>query len=154
MWVHGRLTYQYSFVSYCSLVSGRSSIASTSVHCVTIMPPLSSTIHEETSNLIESLNRRQKDLQEFQIPRLRDFKGSLATQQQYAAELRDDLEHFGKNVQVSIFAVSWNVREYLLSSVVEPWFTSRRPRAGTRATGSCSSRSTIHKLSWPVRFSP
>lgn len=67
------------------------------------MPPLTvtSAIHEETANLVELLNRRQRDIQGFQIPRLRDFEGSLAIQQQYAAELREDLELFGINVQVS-----------------------------------------------------
>ncbi|KAF8518976.1 Sec20-domain-containing protein, partial [Hysterangium stoloniferum] len=63
------------------------------------MPPLPSTLTEETTQLIASLNRSQKDLQEFQIPRLRDFKGSLAVQQQYAAEAREDLETFGRSVQ-------------------------------------------------------
>ena len=69
------------------------------------MPPLPSTIHEETTNLVDSLTRRQKDLQEFQIPRLREFKGSLATQQQYAGEIREDLEVFTKSVQVGILVV-------------------------------------------------
>jgi len=63
------------------------------------MPPLPSTLTEETTQLIDSLNRSQKDLQEFQIPRLRDFKGSLAVQQQYAGEIREDLETFGRKVQ-------------------------------------------------------
>jgi protein transport protein SEC20 len=34
------------------------------------------------------MQRRAKDLEDFQIPRLRDWKGSLAIQQQYASELR------------------------------------------------------------------
>ena len=63
------------------------------------MPPLPSTIEEETANLVDLLTRRQKDLQEFQIHRLEGYKGSLATQQQYAAELREDLELFARNVQ-------------------------------------------------------
>ena len=64
------------------------------------MPPIRSTIQQETTDLIDTLSRRQKDLQEFQIPRLRDYKGPLATQQQYAGEIRDDLELFSKSVKV------------------------------------------------------
>jgi protein transport protein SEC20 len=75
------------------------------------MPPLPSTIQEETANLVDSLTRRQKDLQEFQIPRLRDLKGSLATQQQYAAEIREDLELFAKSVQVGISVAIQDVRD-------------------------------------------
>ncbi|KAF8586367.1 Sec20-domain-containing protein [Ramaria rubella] len=63
------------------------------------MPPLHSTLQVETANLVDLLTRRQKDIQEFQISRLRDFTGSLATQQQHAAELREDLETFARNVK-------------------------------------------------------
>ncbi|TDL22865.1 Sec20-domain-containing protein [Rickenella mellea] len=62
------------------------------------MPPLPSTIDDETTRAVESLNRRQKDLTSYQIPRLRDCKGPLSTQQQYAAELKDDLDAFGQQV--------------------------------------------------------
>ncbi|KIJ55654.1 hypothetical protein M422DRAFT_240265 [Sphaerobolus stellatus SS14] len=63
------------------------------------MPPIRSTVQQETIDLIDSLSRRQKDLQEFQIPRLRDYKGPLITQQQYAGEIRDDLEIFSKSLK-------------------------------------------------------
>ncbi|KAF8523007.1 Sec20-domain-containing protein [Gautieria morchelliformis] len=86
------------------------------------MPPLPCTIQKETANLVESLTRRQKDLEEFQIPRLREFKGSLAAQQRYAAELQEDLELFGKNVQVSMSA------ENTLDSLVEDQERERERR--------------------------
>ncbi|KAH9962933.1 Sec20-domain-containing protein [Russula dissimulans] len=45
-----------------------------------------------TNASIAAIQRRQNDLREFQIPRLRGCSESLAVQQQYAAELREDLE--------------------------------------------------------------
>ncbi|KAI0642642.1 Sec20-domain-containing protein [Trametes meyenii] len=69
------------------------------------MPPLPSALDEETSNLISSLGRRQKDLAEFQIPRLRQCTGPLSVQQQYAAELRDDLDTFARQVETLDVAV-------------------------------------------------
>ncbi|EMD35457.1 hypothetical protein CERSUDRAFT_96573 [Gelatoporia subvermispora B] len=62
------------------------------------MPPIPSTLDEQTSALIASLQRRQKDLAEFQIPRLRTCTGPLATQQQFAVELREDLDAFSRQV--------------------------------------------------------
>ncbi|KAI0326134.1 Sec20-domain-containing protein [Cubamyces sp. BRFM 1775] len=69
------------------------------------MPPLPSTLDEETTNLIASIERRQKDLSDFQIPRLRQCTGPLALQQQYAAELRDDLDVLSKQVETLDVAV-------------------------------------------------
>lgn len=66
------------------------------------MPPIPSQLDEETLNLISSLQRRRKDLGEFQIPRLSTCKGPLATQQRYAAELREDLDLFAKQVEVRV----------------------------------------------------
>ncbi|PCH35279.1 Sec20-domain-containing protein [Wolfiporia cocos MD-104 SS10] len=63
------------------------------------MPPLPSTLDENTQAYIEALRRRQKDLSEFQIQRLRTFSGPLATQQRYAAELREDLDVFARQVE-------------------------------------------------------
>ncbi|CAL1699491.1 unnamed protein product [Somion occarium] len=60
------------------------------------MAPLPSTLDEEATALIDNLDRRKKDLLDFQIPRLRDFKGPLVTQQQYAAELHDDVDTFAR----------------------------------------------------------
>jgi protein transport protein SEC20 len=65
------------------------------------MPPIPSTLDEDVRAQLESLSRRQKDLQTFQIPRLRSFDGALATQQQYAAELREDIEAFARQLEVS-----------------------------------------------------
>lgn len=64
------------------------------------MPPLPSALDEETTDLISLIERRQKDLADFQLPRLRQCTGPLSLQQQYAAELRDDLDAFAKQVEV------------------------------------------------------
>ena len=64
------------------------------------MPPLPSAIDEETANTIASLERRQKDLADFQLPRLRSCTGPLSLQQQYAAEVRDDLDVFARQLEV------------------------------------------------------
>ncbi|KAH9855337.1 Sec20-domain-containing protein [Lenzites betulinus] len=69
------------------------------------MPPLPSSLDEESSNLISSLERRQKDLAGFQIPRLRQCTGPLSQQQQYAAELRDDLDVFSTQLETLDIAV-------------------------------------------------
>ncbi|KAH9899354.1 Sec20-domain-containing protein [Cubamyces lactineus] len=69
------------------------------------MPPLPSALDEETADLIASIERRQKDLSDFQIPRLRQCTGPLALQQQYAAELRDDLDVLAKQVETLDVAV-------------------------------------------------
>jgi hypothetical protein len=66
-----------------------------------IMPPLPTSFDDATSTSITSIQRRQNDLREFQIPRLRDCSESLAVQQQYAAELREDLETITHLVEVS-----------------------------------------------------
>ncbi|KAJ3003039.1 hypothetical protein NUW54_g5514 [Trametes sanguinea] len=69
------------------------------------MPPLPSALDEETTNLITLLERRQKDIADFQIPRLRQCTGPLSLQQQYAAELRDDLDAFARQVEMLDVAV-------------------------------------------------
>jgi protein transport protein SEC20 len=66
------------------------------------MPPLPTTFDDATNASIASIQRRQNDLREFQIPRLRGCTESLAVQQQYAAELRDDLETITRLVEVSM----------------------------------------------------
>jgi protein transport protein SEC20 len=66
------------------------------------MPPIPTTYDDETNNLIASIQRRQKDLSELQIPRLRDCRESLAVQQNLAAELREDVDTVGKQIEVSI----------------------------------------------------
>ncbi|EED83128.1 predicted protein [Postia placenta Mad-698-R] len=63
------------------------------------MAPIPSTLDETTRKLVESLDRRRKDLSEFQIQRLRTCTGPLPVQQQYAAELREDLDIFTRQVE-------------------------------------------------------
>jgi protein transport protein SEC20 len=67
-----------------------------------IMPPLPTTFDDAINASIASIQRRQNDLREFQIPRLRGCSESLAVQQQYAAELREDLETITHLVEVNI----------------------------------------------------
>ena len=69
------------------------------------MPPLPTTFDDATNASITSIQRRQHDLREFQIPRLRNCSESLATQQQYATELRDDLETVQRIIEVRIRGV-------------------------------------------------
>ena len=69
------------------------------------MPPLPLTFDDATSASIASIQRRQSDLRDFQIPRLRGCGESLATQQQYAAELREDLETVMRLIEVRIHGV-------------------------------------------------
>jgi hypothetical protein len=68
------------------------------------MPPLPTTFDDATKASITSIQRRQNDLREFQIPRLRGCSDSLSVQQQYAAELREDLESITHLVEVSTHA--------------------------------------------------
>lgn len=63
------------------------------------MPPIPFTFSEDTSRLISAAKRRQADLIEFQIPRLRSCKGPLSLQQNLAAELREDIESFVRQVE-------------------------------------------------------
>ena len=67
------------------------------------MPPLPTTFDDATNASIATIQRRQIDLREFQLPRLRGCSESLALQQQYAAELREDLETIMRFVEVSPF---------------------------------------------------
>ncbi|KAI9509038.1 Sec20-domain-containing protein [Russula earlei] len=64
------------------------------------MPPLPTTFDDATNASIASIERRQNDLRDFQIPRLRGCSASLAVQQQYAAELREDLDTITRLVEV------------------------------------------------------
>ena len=66
------------------------------------MPPLPTTFDDATDTSIASIQRRQNDLREFQLPRLRGCSDSLTVQQQYAAELREDLETITRLVEVSL----------------------------------------------------
>ncbi|QRV89830.1 hypothetical protein RhiJN_17848 [Ceratobasidium sp. AG-Ba] len=63
------------------------------------MPPISSPLFTEAQTTYEGISRRLKDLNEYQIPRLRDCKGPLTLQQQFAAELRDDIDALAKRLE-------------------------------------------------------
>lgn len=65
----------------------------------TIMAPIPSLLPPETQDAVASLSRRQKDIIDFQIPRLRTCTGPLVTQQQLSAELREDVEVFARNLE-------------------------------------------------------
>lgn len=66
------------------------------------MPPIPSTFDEETTQTIASIERRQNDISQFQIPRLRSCKGPLVAQQNLAAELREDLDVIARQVEVCL----------------------------------------------------
>ena len=66
------------------------------------MPPVPPKFDQETTDLIESIERRRKDIDTFQLPRLESCTSSLSTQQQYASELRDDIEILAKQIDVSV----------------------------------------------------
>lgn len=65
------------------------------------MPPIPLKLDQETVDLIESIERRRKDIDTFQLPRLGKCAGPLSVQQQYASELRDDIEILAKQIDVS-----------------------------------------------------
>ncbi|KAF9489247.1 Sec20-domain-containing protein [Pleurotus eryngii] len=63
------------------------------------MPPIPTVYDEEVTQLIESAQRRQKDIVDFQIPRLRTCNGPLALQQRLFAELREDIDLYARELQ-------------------------------------------------------
>ncbi|KAJ6588846.1 Sec20-domain-containing protein [Mycena capillaripes] len=63
------------------------------------MPPLPNTFDEETLQLIAGAQRHERDLAEFQIPRLRSCQGPLSLQQNLAAELREDIDTFARQIE-------------------------------------------------------
>jgi protein transport protein SEC20 len=79
------------------------------------MPPLPTTFDDATNASIASIQRRQHDLREFQIPRLRGCSESLTVQQQYAAEFREDLETVTRLVEVSVCKTLLFIRASQLS---------------------------------------
>ena len=64
------------------------------------MPPIPDPLHDETLLKLDKLSRRLEDAQSFQITRLRNHTGSIAVQQQYAAELREDTESYRRELEV------------------------------------------------------
>lgn len=65
------------------------------------MPPIPKKFDQETAGLIESIERRRNDIDTLQLPRLEKCAGPLSLQQQYASELRDDIEILTKQIDVS-----------------------------------------------------
>jgi protein transport protein SEC20 len=68
--------------------------------------PLPSNLPSETIQLISSAQRHQAHLFELQIPALRTCKGPLSLQQSLAAELREDIEAFSRQVEVRLCSTS------------------------------------------------
>jgi protein transport protein SEC20 len=66
------------------------------------MPPLPTTFDDIAKGLLDALERRQKDIRDFQIPRLRACTGPLSLQQRYAAEVREDVDVFARDVEVRL----------------------------------------------------
>ncbi len=66
------------------------------------MPPISATFDEETSQIISAIGRRQNDILQFQIPRLRACKGPLIQQQNLAGEVREDVDNISRQIEVRI----------------------------------------------------
>ena len=64
------------------------------------MPPIPPKLDQESAGLIESIERRRKDIDTIQLPRLEKCAGPLWVQQQYASELRDDIEILAKQIDV------------------------------------------------------
>lgn len=97
------------------------------------MPPILSTLDDGISNLILSAQRQQKDLSEFQIPRLRTCNGPLPLQQNLAAELREDIEAFARKVEVSCSAIhaSFCPQKIILGFR----YIGRRPDGGGKTEG-------------------
>lgn len=65
------------------------------------MPPIPKSFDEQTIQVIDALTRRAKDLSDFQVPRLRACTGPLSVQQQLAGELREDIDAFSQQLEVS-----------------------------------------------------
>ncbi|KIY61527.1 Sec20-domain-containing protein [Cylindrobasidium torrendii FP15055 ss-10] len=63
------------------------------------MPPVPPTFSPEAVQLIDSIERRFKDVREYQIPRLRAFKGTLGAQQDLATEVREDIDTVGRLIE-------------------------------------------------------
>lgn len=68
----------------------------------TTMAPIPSGFDNETNTLILDLQRRQKDLSDFQLGRLRECRESVAVQQRFANEMKEDLDFFERQTEVRI----------------------------------------------------
>jgi hypothetical protein len=65
------------------------------------MPPIP--VSNDIPTRVARLEKLETDLREFQIPRLRAVKSSVAEQQQCASELRQDIQEIEKELQVRLF---------------------------------------------------
>ncbi|CAK5273838.1 unnamed protein product [Mycena citricolor] len=63
------------------------------------MPPLPLKFDEETLKLLDAVERHAKDIEDFQIPRLRSCEGPFAVQQTLASELREDVDALARQVE-------------------------------------------------------
>lgn len=63
------------------------------------MPPLPVVFDADSLALAETIERGLNDLSTFQIPRLRTCTGPLTTQQLWAAEIREDVEKLGAQIE-------------------------------------------------------
>ncbi|KAF7344582.1 Protein transport protein sec20 [Mycena sanguinolenta] len=114
------------------------------------MPPLPSTFDEETLQLIAAAQRHEKDLTEFQIPRLRSCRGPLSLQQDLAAELRDDIDTFARQIETLDVLVddqngSKNRRE--LKAIVDDFNENLANLRRESRTALLESKRTIDSLS-------
>ncbi|KAF5389539.1 hypothetical protein D9757_004076 [Collybiopsis confluens] len=67
------------------------------------MPPLPSTVDSVATQLVSSIRRREFDVTNVQIPRLKACPGPLSLQQNLAAELREDLDALARHIDVTSF---------------------------------------------------
>ncbi|KAL4071416.1 hypothetical protein V8B97DRAFT_1871049 [Scleroderma yunnanense] len=63
------------------------------------MPPLPIVFDVDSLALVETIERGLNDLSTFQLPRLRTCTGPLTTQQLWAAEIREDVDRLGKQIE-------------------------------------------------------
>jgi len=66
------------------------------------MPPLPAVFDADSLALAETIERGLNDLSTFQILRLRTCTGPLTTQQLWAAEIREDVEKLGAQIEVRV----------------------------------------------------
>ncbi|KAJ6488034.1 Sec20-domain-containing protein, partial [Mycena sanguinolenta] len=114
------------------------------------MPPLPNTFDEETLQLIAAAQRHEKDLTGFQIPRLRSCRGPLSLQQDLAAELRDDIDTFARQIETLDVLVddqkgSKNRRE--LKAIVDDFNENLANLRRESRTALLESKRTIDSLS-------
>jgi hypothetical protein len=69
------------------------------------MPPLPRNLDSQVVAEIDSVTRRLRDLEEYQIPALRACTGPLVKQQQLNAGIRDDLDMCAQQIEVCLTLV-------------------------------------------------